>query len=160
MINVQSNIRLILSSKNDELNGRTITNREFEILKKALNTIIPEWFIDILLDFPLIGCYFELSEDLDISRMGVEMQWMTPTQTVSESTQAYPAIAAVSIGYLPVGICLNSSGDYYFVNIKNIDLPLVRIPHIAVDKNNKLIEEDIELVCSNLFDFFERAKID
>lgn len=149
----------VASNRIDEFNGRTITIEESEILKETLNIMIPQWFINILLDFPLTGCYFKLSEALDISGIGVDMQWMTPTQTISESTEVYPGIAAVLVGYLPIGICMNGSGDYYFIQITNINLPLFRIPHTAVNKNGQLIEEYIELVCSSLSNFFEIVEI-
>lgn len=158
-MDLQSNIRSILSSRSDELNGRTITIAESEDLKKISSAMIPQWLIDILFDFPLIGCNFELSEDLDISELGVGMQWMSVADTICESTEAYPGIAAVLVGYLPVGMCTYGSGDPYFLNTKNIALPLVRIPHTAIDKNGKLIEKDIELVCSNLADFFKAVEI-
>ncbi|MBE9117308.1 hypothetical protein IQ249_15520 [Lusitaniella coriacea LEGE 07157] len=160
MVDLQSKIRLILSSRIDELNGRRITHKEAEKLKKTFSKLIPNWFINILFDFPLIGCDFELSEDLDISELGVGMQWMSAADTIWESTEAYPGIAAVLVGYLPVGMCTYGSGDPYFLNTKDIALPLVRIPHTALDKNGKLIEEDIELVCSNLSNFFEIVEIE
>ncbi|MGD2181460.1 hypothetical protein [Lusitaniella coriacea] len=160
MVDLQSKIRLILSSRIDELNGRRITHKEAEKLKKTFSKLIPNWFINILFDFPLIGCDFELSEDLDISELGVGMQWMSAADTICESTEAYPGIAAVLVGYLPVGMCTYGSGDPYFLNTKDIALPLVRIPHTALDKNGKLIEEDIELVCSNLSNFFEIVEIE
>lgn len=159
-MDLQQNIRLILSNRINEFKGRTITDRESERLKETLNTMIPQWFIDILLDFPLTSCYFKLSEYIDISGMGVDMQWMNPTQTISESTEVYPGKSAVLVGYLPIGICMNGSGDYYFIQITNINFPLVRIPHTAVDKNGQLIEEYIELVCSSLSIFFEIVEIE
>jgi len=51
------------------------------------------------------------------------------------------------------------SGDYYFIQFKNINLPLVRIPHEAVDRNMQLIERRVEVVSTTLWKFFEIAEI-
>jgi len=159
-LDIQNNMIKAISKRMPELTGRKITNEELNELAMVFNTLIPEWFLNVLLDFPLAGCYFELSENLDESELGVSMKWMTPSQIISEATEAYPGIVALPLGYLPVGICMVGSGDYYFIQFKNINLPLVRIPHEAVDGNMQLIEKRVEVVSTTLWKFFEIADIE
>jgi hypothetical protein len=159
-LEIQNKLRDTLSKRTHELKGRKITYEESNELAKVFNSLIPEWFFRILLDFPLAGCYFELSENLDESELGASMKWMNPSQVIKDITQVYPAIVALPLGYVPVGFCMTGSGDDYFIQFKNANLPLVRIPHEAVDRNMQLIERRVEVVSTNLWKFFEIVEID
>ena len=163
---VAHQVRNILSSRSNDLNGRALEKQDSENMIKTFESLLPKWFIDLLVDFPLTGCYCELSEDLDRSEIGVDMQWMTPSQIISEVTEAYPAKIAIALSYIPIGICMAGTGDYYFIKFNAIDLPIVRIPHNAVkiihdslQENYHLMEEKIELVCPKLANFFEIVEI-
>jgi Pretoxin HINT domain/A nuclease of the HNH/ENDO VII superfamily with conserved LHH len=152
-------VRNVLSRRINDLNGRAINKQESKHMVQMFDSLLPKWFMNLLVDFPLTGCYFELPEDIDRSEIGVDMQWMNPSQIISEATDAYPGKIALVLGYLPIGMCMVGTGDYYFIQFKAIDLPIVRIPHNAVKENHKLIEEKIELVCAKLVDFFETVEI-
>lgn len=150
----------ILLDKRNQLNGRKITKQESNDLIKVFKEKIPKWFIEILLNFSITECEFNLSEEQDESGLGVSLKWMTPAQIISEATEVYPGIPAAILGYIPIGMCMDGSGDYYYMQFKNADPPLVRIPHEAVDRNEKLIEQQIEIVSPNLSQFLEIAELE
>ena len=148
----------VLSDIKNQLKGRTITDQESDVLLRRFNQKIPEWYVTILQNFP-IRRDFELSEEFDESGLGASLRWMTPSQIISEATESYPGIAAILLDYIPCGICLEGSGDYYYVQSENIDPALVRIPHTAIDGKQQLILQDIEIVSSHLSKFFEMADL-
>lgn len=151
------NLLDVLSKRKNELTGRQITLEESEELTQAFPEI-PDWAIAILLDYPITECDFDLSEEFDESGFGVSLRWMLPAQSISEATECYPGIAAITLGYIPFCICLEGSGDYYYIQFENTDPPLVRIPHPATDRDGQLVEQDIELVSSSLSKFFAIAE--
>jgi hypothetical protein len=151
-----------LGKRLPELRGKSITPEETEEVKRRiLAPQVPSWLLDLLREYPLAGTAFRLSEDQDQSGLGVAMRWLTPPQMISETVETYPAIAAAASGYLPIGMCLKGSGDYYFLKTDSgDDPPVVRIPHDAVDGEYKLLEDQVEVVAQNLSTFFEETSID
>jgi hypothetical protein len=108
--------------------------------------------------FALPGSAFSLSEDKDQSSMGVELRWLDCKGIQEEAIKFYPGIAALKLHYLPVGSCLEGSGDPYFLLMDgSMDPELVRIPHDAIDEHD-LNENCIELVCEHLSSFFNKAE--
>jgi hypothetical protein len=142
------------------LNGRLVTDDEIVILRHSLpSNLIPDWLTGILKEHRITGSVFVLSEDDDESRLGVEMQWLTPEQIIDEGLNAYPGIVALRRGYLPVGSCLIGSGDPYFLNMSvPEDPPVVRIPHEAASSSGDSIDANsFEMVAQTLTKFFEKA---
>jgi len=157
------NIRFALDTIRGQLSGLKLSNEEYNFLITHLSPILlPDWFIKMLLDYPLIGVNFTLSEILDESDLGVDMEWLSPKQMVEEALEFYPGIVAIQLGYLPIGSCLIGSGDPYFLKmtLDNDDPSLVRIPHDILDENEKIDESEIEQVCFSLSHFFESCQID
>ncbi|WP_020582866.1 hypothetical protein [Endozoicomonas elysicola] len=108
--------------------------------------MIPEYWKKFVETNSLIGEDFEFSEDEDLSEMGADFEIMNEQQCISEATEAYPGIVAVKLGYFPVAMCLEGSGDYYY--IKTEEGPngaLYRIYHDAVE-GEKLASDGIEKV--------------
>jgi len=97
---------------------------------------------------PVVGATFELDASEDASEMGAAFQWMDASQMMAEATEVYPGVAVVKHGYLPVGMCLEGSGDPYFVRLQ--DCALVRVLHDA-DWLQGLQEEAIETVLPSVF---------
>ncbi|MFC1587491.1 hypothetical protein ACFL54_04190 [Planctomycetota bacterium] len=155
------NLNDSLKNISSTLTGQTITDDECEMLKSKLeNQLIPEWLLTILQSFNLTGTSFSLGEDLDLSEMGVEMKWADPVEILREKEELYPGLVAHIKGYLPVGICLEGSGDPYFLKLSGGDNPvLVRIPHDSCDGDD-LDESAVEIVSEKLSDFFDSATIE
>ena len=127
-----------------------------ELQNLAEHMPLPPPLAERLESLPLIGVNITLSEDIDASGLGVDLQWMTPAQMVSEATEVMPGILAVKLGYTPVGICIEGSGDPYFY--RGMDGAIVRIPHIAAI-GGLLDERQIEVVATSIDSFLESAEI-
>ena len=150
----------VLKRRGAEFRGRTATAQEVAELTAGVGgELLPAHLLDWLLSYPLVGTEFSLSEEEDESGLGVEMQWLSPAQIISETTEVYPGIAARAEGYLPVGMCLVGSGDPYFLKTgSGDDPPIVRIPHEAA-AGDHLNLGLIEQVAPRLSDFLQKAEI-
>lgn len=151
----------VLRKRKADFQGRIITSQEVAELAAGIgDKLLPAYLLDWLLSYPLVESEFSLSEEEDESGLGVEMQWFTPAQMISETTEAYPGIAAKPAGYLPVGMCLAGSGDPYFLKTgSGDDPPVVRIPHEAAGTDDSLNVDMIEQVSPRLSDFLRKAEI-
>lgn len=154
-------IEEVLARRHGELTGRLITEQETEELKSQVpESLLPLWLLSLLSAYALVETTFSLTADQDNSELGVEMKWLTPKHMISETIETFPGIAAAPAGYLPVGMCLLGSGDPYFVLTNAGDDPaIVRIPHDAVDDQQKLRGKLIEVVCHSLSKFLDKATI-
>jgi len=77
----------------------------------------------------LIGQTFSIPEEFDESGLGVEMERMSPKAQIEEAFEMFPGKLVIDKNYLPVGECLEGSGDPYFFDMNNSDWHLVRILH-------------------------------
>lgn len=127
--------------------GRAFTLAEVRAMEATLGVGFSEILRSTLTTWPLVGRDLSLGADLDESGLGVELRWMNLKQIVSESTEVYPGLAAICHGFLPVGMCLEGSGDTYFVQVS--DRRFVRIPHDAI-KDGELVVSRVEQVSSSL----------
>lgn len=135
-------------------NGRALGTREIVALEHRLGVHLPTELAQILTTAQLAGAEFSLDPTEDASGLGVALRWMTPQEMVSEATDVFPGKVAAPLGFIPVGICLEGSGDPYFVRL--CDLALVRIPHEAT-RGGVLVEASVESVADSVKDFLERA---
>lgn len=154
-----------LSNISSSLHGQKLSDTEERMLcEKLPSNLVPPWLLEILKEFPLAGVCFSLSEVDDESHMGVELKWMTPTEIVEETLSIYPGLSVFSQGYLPIGSCMEGTGDPYFLDLKDgaDDPAIVRIPHDSVpsDDSQPYPENAIEVVCRKLSEFFSTATID
>jgi hypothetical protein len=130
--------------------GRLITDTEVELIQTAFgsNPASSE-LIELLKKFEIIGQYISLSKDVDLSNLGVEMEWMCPKKQVEEAFAFYPGIPALKMGYLPIGSCLGGSGDPYFLRLSGEIWMVYRIPHDSVILSENAIDANqVESVCS------------
>jgi hypothetical protein len=131
----------------DRLRGRNLSQSEISRLKERLPCRLPAKLADLLANALIVGECLSVSEENDLSRLGAELQWMSPEQMISEATETYPGIVAIARGYVPIAMCLEGSGDPYFW--RETDDAIVRIPHDAAAEDS-LDEERIELVAQSV----------
>ncbi len=123
-----------------------------------LRPLCPAWLLDVWRKVPLSGVRIYLDAKDDPTGIGVSMQWMTASELMSEAVEASPGREAAVHGFVPVGKCLEGSGDPYFVSREPYDSPLVRIPHGAA-RGGRLNVEAVETVAKSLSDFFRVVQI-
>jgi hypothetical protein len=138
------------------LHGKQLSALELEHLSKGLPQGLPTNLAKLLGNNPIIGVSLSLRNEDDESGLGAELQWMNADQMISEATETYPGITAAMRGYVPIGMCLEGSGDPYFWRVS--DGAIVRIPHDAA-KRNILDESRIELVAESAERLIELAEI-
>ncbi|MCG8208207.1 hypothetical protein [Tenacibaculum finnmarkense] len=138
----------ILDRNKELFSGKVITQEEKLLLKEKFKTIFfIDNFIDLLLSYPLSESCFSINEEEDLSELGVELQWFSPSEMIEEAYDSYPGICAIKEGYLPLGKCMEGSGDPYFIKNVKEDYNIYRVPHDAII-NEVLKIDEIELVCA------------
>lgn len=111
--------------------------------------MIPDYWRNFIVVNDIIGCDFEVSEEDDLSELGADLRIMSIEQCVSEARECYPGIVAIKDGYIPVAMCLEGSGDYYYIQVTEGESgSLYRIYHDAVN-GEKIESKGIEKVLNN-----------
>jgi hypothetical protein len=143
----QNHSSLLMSNLDKVLSrgGRKLSAEDIERLRRALP--MPVALAEILERWPLAGLRLSLAEDVDRSGYGVELQWMDVDEMLSEATETYPGLVAVGRGYVPIGICLEGSGDPYCYRSR--DGAIVRVPHDAATESD-LDEDQVEVVADSI----------
>jgi hypothetical protein len=80
---------------------------------------------------------------------------------IREAKDSYPGIAALPLGYVPIGNCGRGSGDPYFYRAS--DGAIVRIPHDATSFDHadaSLDESAVELVARSVEALVAAASLD
>jgi hypothetical protein len=162
-------IKGILNSRIQELSGKAISKNEMNSLVENLKIPNIADVISILSEYQLAGCSFSNIDDNDEkdisdneSKIEIDFQWMDTSQILSEALDCYPGKIALNLGYIPIGMCVIGSGDYYYLKIDDNtreDPPLVRIFHDEIDDNMKLTKNAIKVVSPKLSTFLRSAEI-
>lgn len=161
-------INKVLDSRIQQLSGQLISRDEVNLLIEQLKIPNIINIISIFSEYPLAGCSFSTVDDDEKSTindeltMEIDFQWMNTSQILSEALDCYPGKIALSLGYIPIGMCGIGSGDYYYLKIEDNtkeDPPLVQIFHHEINDNMKLTENAIKVVSSKLSTFLKSAEI-
>jgi hypothetical protein len=111
--------------------------------------MFPKYWEEFIKANNIIGYDFEIDEESDLSELGGNLRIMTSEQSTNEATNVYPGTLAVKENYIPVAMCLEGSGDYYYINSKDGPSgPLYRIYHDSVE-GDKINKDGIEKVLEN-----------
>ena len=143
----------ILKQRRAELRGVILSDTDASLL----DGVCPAWLLDAWRSAPLTGARMYVDDRDDPTGIGVSMQWMNATELLSELNEASPGREAKREGFLPVGKCLEGSGDPYFLSGTGEDPPLVRIPHTAA-RGGALNRTAVETVAPSLSQFLRMAK--
>ncbi len=129
---------------------------QLELVSGALGLQVPDELVSAICLHPIVGLDFSLDEKHDESGMGVEMRVMTASQIIDEGAESQPGITASCAGYLPIGMCLEGSGDPYFLNTRNG--ALVRIYH-DLDPSSELGPDSVDSVVCGITEFLRLASV-
>ena len=140
----------------NHLGGKLLTVGELHRVELKTGLSLPTALAEKLTSLPLVGLTFVLDVDKDESGLGVEMLWMTADQMLDEAMSAYPGIAAARKGLLPVGICLEGTGDPYFLRLE--DGAIVRVPHNALS-SGELDVSRVERIAASIEDLINEADV-
>ena len=111
--------------------------------------MIPKYWQVFVEGNDLIGSELEIPASEDLSGLGIDMKIMPLEQCLSETNECYPGIAASKKGFFSVGMCLEGSGDYYYINTNDgKGGPMYRIYHDAVE-NERLDKDAVDKVLQN-----------
>ena len=95
--------------------------------------MLPTYWLQFIESHDLTGKSACLPEDVDLSALGADMQFLTEAQSIDELTNCWPGIGVARDGYIPVAWCSVGSGDYYYINTNDgPNGPLYRVYHDAV----------------------------
>ncbi|WGL59041.1 hypothetical protein QEJ31_10975 [Pigmentibacter sp. JX0631] len=142
-----------LKNFNFNSSGRKATDAEIKLLLTKV-TFVPNWYCELIFNYPLINRGIEISQDKDHSRMGIDLYWMSPEQTIEELFDYYPGINLKSEKIFPFGICAMGSGNPYFIDTNSSKFPVLRIIHDNFDENLKNIHEIVQI---SFNEFIENA---
>jgi hypothetical protein len=109
--------------------------------------MFPDFWVRFISSNGLVGAIAEVPAEGDQSGLGVDLQFLTPEQSIDEATNSWPGLAVAKDGYVSVGSCLRGSGDYHYIRATDGAAgPLYRIYHDAVDENGYDPNEAIAVV--------------
>ena len=136
--------------------GRQATQEEINQLASAFSNKLPNWFIHMLRELPLIGLEVgwqadEPEDDYD----GIQyVDIYKPTQMIDESITAYPGIPILEKGYVCIGGDPTGSGDPYFIDFSSEDAPVYQIYHSAGHTAEDILKHGRVKVADSLAEFF------
>ena len=109
--------------------------------------MFPGHWLQFIEDHKLLGRSASVGEDIDLSKIGAEMKFLTAAQSGDELANFWPGIGVAHDGYVPVASCLEGSGDYYYINLNDGPIgPLYRIYHDAVGQDGYDAQNAVERV--------------
>jgi hypothetical protein len=112
--------------------------------------MIPDYWKSFVKQHSLEGKEIEIPEDYDLSELGAVFEILDELDIQKESEDLYPGIAVAKDGFVPVGGCLESSGDPYFINRNDgPEGPLYRIYHDMFGGDDYDKDEAIDVVLRN-----------
>ena len=142
-----------LEQRKEALCGAQATQPELDWLRTKYPISFPEWLAGCLVGYPVIGVRFSAENGVDLTGRGIELRWMSPSGMIAEAIDAYPGIAIVPMGYVPIGDCMFGSGDPYFLKLNDTeDPPLVRVFHDMIDGQGQVRDGWYEVVCNHVSD--------
>jgi len=124
--------------------------------------MFPDFWVNFLKENDLRGATVELSKELDVSGLGVDLLFLTADQSIDEATNFWPGLGVSKDGYVPIASCLYGSGDYYYIRSNDGQAgPLYRIYHDAVDDKGYKPDDAIAVVLQSyedLLGFVEKGR--
>ncbi len=126
-------------------------------LQDRLKSILPIWYQEFLLNYPINGLILDLNIGTDDKR-SIEFVGFEGIQ--EEFYDLYPGCAIGELGYLCIGEDPTGGGDPYFINIhEGHNPPVYQVYHDAGEVGKEIIENGKEKIANQLSDLFKIAGI-
>lgn len=135
--------------------GRRASPAELSQLHDAMPHI-PEWYLTLLGRWPLSGSQLQLNMTYD---KHVAIEWASPSDITQEAFDAIPGIFIRDLGYVPVGLCPEGSGNPFFTRFENDDPELIQVYHDAVSPDGAFGLNSTRRIAASLTSFFERVNV-
>lgn len=144
--------------------GQKAERNEIEEVNKQLGGIIPTWYIELITTYPICGISFQWQafppeDDFD-GRSWV--MWSRPQDTLTESTELFPGIDLLTLGYFNVACDEDGTGDPYFISAADGDNPtLYQVYHEKLTGVETTVGNwDAAVAADTLSQFFDNAIIE
>ena len=112
--------------------------------------MIPEYWRSFVNQHSLEGKEIDIPEEIDLSELGANFEIFDELDIRKEAEDLYPGIAVAKDGFVPVGGCLEGSGDPYFIDQNDGPAgPLYRIYHDMFGGDDYDKDEAIVVVVQN-----------
>jgi len=140
--------------------SRQVSVDEVQALVAAFGQLMPDWYLELLKTFPIVGSDFVLLRLMGGRQVHLSLEWMSPEVMIREAREAIPGRIVIKYGYIPVASCLNGSGDPYYIRPSDgDDPPLVEIFHDAVSESTGMHDSSKWMVSTSLSEFFTVATL-
>lgn len=149
-------------AKGTKSEGKIVDRETLIKLNDKLDNIIPDWFINLLSSYPLMGAEldFPLYEpDADYDGH-ISIQFAAAEDIFSETVECYPGVALSGLGYFCFGVDPSGGGDPFFIqNNKGDNPPIFQVYHDVSDSGEIIEREGMEKLADSLSDFFNKARV-
>ena len=146
-----------------EAAGQHGTLADAKVLKRLTHDTgerIPEWYVELLLRYPLCGLEIGWQADEPEGEYdGIAwMTWSDPNGIRSESLECYPGLAILERGWINVASDATGGGDPYFIPTQQgDDPPVFQVYHDVSDDADVILAKACRLVSPSLSQLFLQA---
>jgi hypothetical protein len=136
--------------------GLIIPEKELQKLNSKIGNLLPSWYIELLVDYPLAGVEIEY----DLVNDNFSFVFAKPQDIFNETEKLYPGIAIKDLGYFCIGLDCTGSGDPIFsTNRKGDNPPIFIVYHDVSDIGEEIERDGMVKIADSFSDFFAKAKI-
>ena len=152
----------VLQLKGTKSEGQIISQEELETLNSKLDGMLPNWFMEIVMKFPIAGCeidypFYEPESDYDGC---LSCKIATAEVVFTETTLYYPGFAIKDLGYFCIGTDSSGGGDPFFTSNKLGDNPpIYQVYHDVSDIGKEIEKYGMIKIADSFSDFFAKARL-
>ncbi|CAO1611205.1 SMI1/KNR4 family protein [Brochothrix thermosphacta] len=142
-----------------KLTSRKATTEELKMLESELPVKLPQWYRDLIGDYPIINLEVKWNvETTNPSYSGeTAIEFFEPQYIIEETMEEFPGIDLVHLNYICIGSEPAGTGDNYYIRLDDEDPTLYQFPiPIGSDETEPLLERRIQ-IAEHISDVFREA---
>jgi hypothetical protein len=141
--------------------GKIISPGEMQELQSQLTVPLPDWYVEVLLSYPLAGAHLNYPYPPENGNEGYARLKLATTRDIySETEKCYPGLAIRELGYACLATDPTGGGDPYFMKVADGDNPAVYLVYHDVSDIGKEIEQEgMVKIADSLAEFFTNIRI-